>query len=142
MKLALKLEPITAEHTSKHDMHYPASIKVNDRGFYLSKAACQVFNITPGKYLHMIKGKNDKGVVTAWYITVNDVKYSGSKINAAKNDGAIVCNLPLSRLFRQEVHCDLNTTYYLVDTKSDFEGSRVLEIKTDRAIITPKRNKK
>lgn len=135
-----KLELVTADEVDKFNNQYPRSIRVDERGFYISTEAVSAWNITVGQYMHLIKGKNEKGIVTSWYIVFNDIKEGGSKVSAANHGAVLICARPLSRLFQKGASCAIGDTFYLKDTASSFEGSDVIEILTIKAITRLKRN--
>jgi hypothetical protein len=130
----LKLEFITQRKADEYNGLNIPFIKVEERGFYLTLSACNKYDINAGMHLHIAKGRNERGVITGWYMVVNTDPKDGYKVSAS-NHGACIClSRPLSRLFRMETRSNVGDGFYLHDTGSEANGSPVIEIKTNKTV--------
>jgi hypothetical protein len=128
------LEFITERKTSQYNNMNLPTIRIDERGFYLSLSACNKYDIEAGMYLHMATTKDRAGHITGWFFVVNKTKKDGHKVSAANHGAALVLSRPLSRLFRMESGKNVGDTFYLHDTNSTFNLHPVIEILTAKTV--------
>jgi hypothetical protein len=121
----------TKAQVAKQDGNRPITIKVSDRGFYLSKQAVENFGIKKDMYFHLASSDRPGGK-KSWYFVVNDDPEDGFKVNDANHDAAVVSSRAMVRMFCIAEGRKVGDIFPLQDTGSELDGFKVIEVLTNK----------
>lgn len=96
-------------------------VTITEKGFYFPKQTAFSVGITDYKYVHFI---NDGDY---WAFIVND---DADGFAVTSNNGYMVCNRTLPKMFIRSIKKKLRDRFYIVPTNSEQNGCRVWEIYT------------
>lgn len=123
-----------AEQLKKVKSQFPAIITIKDRTFYFSVEAARLFDMRGGRYLHLVRGKDDNGKYNGyWYFIVNDDK-TGFRMASGSHDAIYVCKASAVRLFTLSAKCKKGDSFYVQETEHTLQGCPVIEILTHKTV--------
>lgn len=104
-------------------------ITVEKKSFYFTAEAVKVLKMVgEGKYVHLIRGKNDRNEPNGyWYLVVNKDN-TGFKISTMDSGGARINTMPGVRLFTQATKKKIGDSMYLQKTDHQHNSSPIFEI--------------
>jgi len=104
-------------------------ITIEKKSFYFTAEAVKVLKMVgEDKYVHLVRGKNERNEPNGyWYLVVNKDN-TGFKITTSVSGGARINTIPGVRLFTQDTKRKIGDSFYLQKTDHQLNGVPVIEI--------------